>query len=231
MRIVVINGQNHKGSSWQMGQRFLAALGGTHTVTEFFLPRDLNHFCTGCCACLKARENCPYYADKKPLYDAISAADLLVLTTPTYCMLPSAPMKSFLDLFFTNWMTHKPFAEMFDKQAVVFSAAAGAGAKKAAKGVATNLKNWGIPRVKIYGKSIHAFGWDTIPAKEKAKIERDIARLAVSVAKRPPRVGLQTKCLFRLYGGMQKAGFGAAPEEKEYWQNRGWLDGKAPCKA
>ena len=67
-------------------------------VKEFFLPKDLNHFCTGCYRCLENREKCPFWEDKKPMDDAIKAADLLILTTPNYCMMPSAPMKAFLDL-------------------------------------------------------------------------------------------------------------------------------------
>ena len=31
-----------------------------------------------------------------------------------------------------------------------------------------------------------------------------------------------------LMAGMQKAGWGASPEEKAYWQEKGWLDGKKP---
>lgn len=36
------------------------------------------------------------------------------------------------------------------------------------------------------------------------------------------------KCLFWFYGGMQKAGWGASPSEKEYWESRGWLNGVKP---
>ena len=55
-----------------------------------------------------------------------------------YCMMPSAPMKAFFDLFFTNWLSHKPNEEMFKKRAVVIPTAAGAGAGKANK-LASNL--------------------------------------------------------------------------------------------
>ena len=46
MIITVINGQNHKGSTYNIGRILVGNLGGNE-VHEFFLPRDLNHFCTG----------------------------------------------------------------------------------------------------------------------------------------------------------------------------------------
>ena len=36
-------------------------------VKEFFLPKDLNHFCTGCYSCLENREKCPFWEDKNQL--------------------------------------------------------------------------------------------------------------------------------------------------------------------
>ena len=33
-----------------------------------------------------------------------------------------------------------------------------------------------------------------------------------------------------LYRGMQKANWGASPEEKEYWKKQGWLENARPWK-
>ena len=52
MIITVINGQNHKGSTYNIGKILVGNL-GENEVHEFFLPRDLNHFCTGCCSCIR----------------------------------------------------------------------------------------------------------------------------------------------------------------------------------
>ena len=60
MKIVLINGQNHKGSSYHIG-RMLAEQFPEGKISEFFLPKDLEHFCTGCYACIKNKENCPFY--------------------------------------------------------------------------------------------------------------------------------------------------------------------------
>lgn len=63
MIITVINGQNHKGSTYNIGKLLVGNLGGNE-VHEFFLPRDLNHFCTGCCSCIKDESLCPFFEEK-----------------------------------------------------------------------------------------------------------------------------------------------------------------------
>lgn len=231
MKIVVIHGQNHKGSTWNVANILLQDITCEKEVKEFFLPKDLNHFCTGCYSCLEGRDKCPFWEDKKPIDDAIKAADLLILTTPNYCMMPSAPMKAFLDLFFTNWLTHKPYEEMFRKRAVVLSTASGAGAGKANKLVANNLLNWGIPEVITYGISVNAINWNMVPDKKKVKIEKDMKTLASKLSRnKTVKVGIKTRFLFWFYVGMQKADWGASASEKEYWKSRGWLNGVKPWR-
>ena len=227
----MINGQNHKGSTWNVANILLQNLPDEKEVTEFFLPRDLNHFCLGCYSCLEDRDKCPFWNEKKPMDDAIKEADILILTTPNYCMMPSASMKACLDLFFTNWLSHKPHEEMFKKRAVVISTAAGAGAGKASKLVANNLFNWGIPKVIRYGISVNALNWKMVPDKKKEKIKKDMSRLASKLTKKSTvKVGVKMRILFWFYGGMQKANWGASPFEKKYWENKGWLSGVKPWR-
>ena len=232
MKIVMIHGQNHKGSTWNIANLLLQKLPGEKEVKEYFLPRDLNHFCSGCYACLEARERCPYWREKEPMLHQMREADLLILTSPNYCMMPSAPMKAFLDLFFTNWMSHKPLREMFSKRAVVISSAAGAGAKKAAKLIGNNLANWGIPEIHLYAAVVNAMNWDMVPSGKKARMEKDMDKLARQLSRRGKvTVGMKTRILFWFYGGMQKAGWGASPTEKQYLIENGWLSGGRPWKA
>lgn len=229
MKIVIINGQNHQGSTWHIGHTLVEKIQGEKEVIEFFLPRDLNHFCLGCYSCLKERERCPYWDDKEKMNNAILEADVLILTTPNYCMMPSAAMKSFLDLFFTNWFIHKPYQEMFTKKAIVISTTAGKGAKNAAKLVAQNLKNWGIPKVMTYSVVVNAMNWEMIPEKIKVKIDRDTDKLADQINKKV-HVGIQTKAMFYFARILQKANWGSSIEEKEYWIHKGWLDKERPWK-
>ena len=232
MKIVMIHGQNHNGSTWNIANLLLQKLPGEKEVKEYFLPRDMNHFCSGCYACLEARERCPYWREKEPMLHQMRETDLLILTSPNYCMMPSAPMKAFLDLFFTNWMSPKPLREMFSKRAVVISSAAGAGAKKAAKLIGNNLANWGIPEIHLYAAVVNAMNWDMVPSGKKARMEKDMDKLARQLSRRGKvTVGMKTRILFWFYGGMQKAGWGASPTEKQYWIENGWLSGGRPWKA
>ena len=48
MKIVMIHGQNHKGNTYYIANKIVENIDIEKDVTEFFLPRDLNHFCTGC---------------------------------------------------------------------------------------------------------------------------------------------------------------------------------------
>lgn len=230
MKIVLIHGQNHKGSSCHIG-RMLADQFGDSEIREFFLPRDLNHFCVGCYRCIQDEESCPFYSEKKFIMDEVEEADLLIFTTPTYCLRASAPMKAFLDLTFTCWMSHKPRAAMFSKRAAVISTAAGTGARSAIRDVKTALTYWGVPQVLGYGMAVQAMGWEQISEKKKEQIRRDVDRLARRLSgEGPVRVGLKTKLLFEMMRMMQKQDWGASPEEKKYWQKNGWLDEKRPWR-
>lgn len=231
MKIVLIHGQSHRGSTWNVANILLQELEGEKEVGEFFLPRDLNHFCLGCFRCLEGREMCPFWEEKRLLDRAVREADLLIFTTTNYCMMPSAPMKAFLDLNFVNWMAHKPYEEMFHKRAVVISTAAGAGAGKAAALVADNLENWGIPKVLTYGVSVNAMGFHMISEKKKEKIKKDMSRLARKLSShKKVKAGIRLRFRFWFYGSLQKANWGASQSEKEYWKNKGWLTGTKPWR-
>lgn len=229
MKIVLIHGQNHRGSSYHIG-RLLAEQFADSEVQEFFLPRDLEHFCIGCYNCIETEEKCPFSTEKKRIMREVERADLLIFTTPTYCMRASAPMKSFIDLTFTYWMSHKPRACMFSKRAVVISTAAGTGAKSAIKDVATALFYWGVPYIKEYGIAVQAMNWAQVTDKKKEKINADMVSLAKKISKQTPHVGIKTKFMFNMMRMMQIKNLGSGESEKTYWKERGWLDKERPWK-
>ena len=176
MKIAIIHGQNHKGSSYHTGRLLVDQIAGENEITEFFLPRDLNHFCLGCYRCIENDADCPWHEKKRVIVDAMEAADLLVFTTPTYCMAPSAPMKSLLDLTFTMWMAHRPRGSMFRKKAVVLSTAAGSSTAGATGGIAQNLFYWGVPEIHRYGARVQAKNWDDVKPAVKEKITNGTRR-------------------------------------------------------
>ncbi len=231
MKIVLIHGQNHKGSSYHIGRMIADKIGGENDITEFFLPRDLNHFCLGCYACIEDDKKCPFYEEKNKIMSAAEEADVLVFTTPTYCMRASAPMKSFIDLTFNYWMVHRPRKCMFSKHAVVVSTAAGSGTKTAIKDITNTLLYWGVPSVMTYGISVQAMSWDKVADKKKKKIEKDTTKIADKVLnKKCVKAGFKTKVLFMMMRMMQQKGLGSGEAEKEYWEKNGWLGKERPWK-
>lgn len=232
MKIVMLNGQNHKGSTYHIGRQIIDKINGNNEVIEFFFPKDLNHFCVGCYKCIENATACPYYDEKKVILDAVNDANLLVITTPTYCLHVSAPLKSLIDMTFGYWMVHRPKKCMFSKRAVVVSTSAGAGTKSAIKDVCDALFYLGIPSVTKYGIAVQAMKWEGVTEKKKEKTDNDTTKIAKKLStNKKPKVGIKAKFMFNMMGMMQKKGLGASPSEKAYWEKEGWLDGKRPWKS
>ena len=231
MKIVMINGQNHKGSTYNIGRLLAKKIGSDKDIVEFFLPKDLNHFCLGCYTCIDDDTKCPFYEEKNRIMKEVEEADILIFTTPTYCLRASAPMKSFIDLTFNYWMSHRPRKCMFNKKAVVISTAAGRGAKKAVKDVSDALFYWGIPCIVEYGICIQAMNWDGVSEKKKQKIEKDTTRIAQRLSrKKRVKAGIKTKAMFSLMRMMQKADLGSGEADRLYWEKSGWLGKERPWR-
>ncbi len=229
MKIVMLNGQNHKGSTYHIGRMIADKMEGDNEIAEFFFPRELNHFCMGCYKCIEDVSMCPFYSEKKKIIDAIDTADILIVTTPTYCMHMSALLKSFFDLTFDMWMSHRPMKSMFRKRAVIVSTSAGAGTKSAMKDVEDCLFYMGVPKIIKYGIAVQAMNWDGVAADKKNKIEKKTATIAKKLcSERLPSVGIKTKFVFHMMGMMQKKGWNSSQVETEYWKENGWLDGQKP---
>lgn len=224
MKIAIINGQNHKGSTYHIGRLLAENLASDADITEFFLPRDLNHFCLGCYQCIEEIEKCPFYPEKKKILDALERSELLIFTTPNYCLGPSAQMKALIDLFFDFWMSHRPLPWMFQKKAVVISTCAGGGAKTAAKQVQRALLYMGIPYIRRYAVAVQAMNWETVKLVKKQRIEADMKKLAARVVKVvAPKAGLKFRFLFRIFSWMHTSGWDSSPVEKQYWIEQGWI--------
>lgn len=229
MKIVMLNGQNHKGSSYHIGRSIVDKIEGENQVTEFFFPKDLNHFCMGCYQCIEDVTKCYCYHEKKVIIDAIDAADVIVVTTPTYCMHLSAPLKAFFDLTFDMWMVHRPMESMFTKKSVIVSTAAGSSPKSAMNDVQDALFYMGIPEIIKYGLPVQAMDWEGVSDKKKEKIDKDTDRIAKKLSSgNKPVVRMKTRFMFMIMGMLHKKGWDSSPVEAEYWKEKGWLAGKKP---
>lgn len=231
MKIVMLNGQNHKGSSYNIGRIVANKVKGSNKIIEYFFPKDLNHFCMGCYKCIENVADCPFYPEKEKILNDIYEADIIIVTTPTYCMNMSGSLKAFFDMTFDMWMVHKPIREMFFKRAVVVTACAGGGAKKALNSVKECLFNEGVAEIYTFGCAVQAMNWESVSEKIKTKIDKGTSKIAKKLnVNRKPRVGIKTKAMFNIMRLMHKAGWDSSKSEQEYWREKGWLDKARPWK-
>ncbi len=214
-----------------MGRLLAEKLTDEENITEFFLPGELNHFCLGCYACIEDERKCPFWEEKKKIIDAMEAADLLIFTTPNYCLAPSASMKSFLNMMFDAWMVHKPKEWMFKKKAVIMSTSAGASCGNVFKVMKNSLAGWGIPYIRSFGLPVHAMNWNGIPEKKKEQIEKKLSAMAEKLKNnKPPHVGIGIKVNFAFMRMLHIKGWDSSPTEAEYWKEKGWLGKVRPWK-
>lgn len=229
MKITVIHGQNHKGSTYNIAHSLAEKLGGE--ISEFFLPEKFGEFCIGCTACFERSETlCPHYAKLVPITAAIDDADVIILASPVYVMHISAPMKNLLDHYGYRFMVHRPEEKMFAKQVVCISTAAGAGTGSANKDMADSAFWWGAGRIYKFGAAVNAVSWGGVSPEKKEKIDRKISALARKIKAGQGRVTppLKTKIFFSVMRIMQKNGFNEA--DSAYWKEKGWTEDKRPWK-
>lgn len=230
MKIVMINGQNHKGSTYHIGKMLTNKIGGD--VTEFFLPRDFSEYCVGCSQCFSdSSKKCPHYDSQQVILKALDAADVIILTSPVYVFHASAPMKNFLDHQGHRWMVHRPKMEMFTKQAVCISTAAGGGMKSANKDMADSLFFWGVAKIYKIGVAVQAVTWEGVTDVKKAKIETKVSKIARKIIKKQGKVkpGIKTKGFFYIMRMVQKK-FGWCEPDVKYWNEMGWTKKVRPWK-
>lgn len=229
IKVVIIHGQNHKGSTYHVARELAQKIGGE--TTEFFLPKDFGEFCVGCNTCFSSTEKrCPHYAKLAPLTKAMDEADVIVLASPVYVYHASGAMKAFLDHYGYRWMVHSPEGSMFRKQGVCICTAAGAGMRSTLKDMADSLFFWGVARVYRYGVGVAAVNWDGVSPKKKAAIGKATTRMADKIVRRSARVtpGIKTRAVFFAMRIMQRNGFN--PRDVEHWKQHGWTEGKRPWK-
>ena len=247
MKITIIYGQNHKGSTYHIARmvadKVLASCekqkNNSHnnsiignSITEFFLPRDFGEFCVGCSSCfLRGEEKCPHAEKLHQITSAMDDADLIIFASPVYVYHATGAMKAFLDHYGWRWMVHRPEEKMFSKQALCISTAAGSGTKSTNKDMADSLFFWGVPKIYQYGINVAATSFSKINPKKLAKIERDTTKIAEKIVHNDGKVkvGLKTKGFFLIMRMIQKKSSWNEIDCR-YWNERGWNKKNRPWK-
>lgn len=226
MKICVINGSPRMGNTYRATQIFVDELvkcGGVE-ITEFFFPKALPEFCTGCQLCLgNPREKCPHTQYVTPILDAIIEADALIIGSPHHgASTMPAGLKNLFDHLDFLTLTVAPREEIFGKKAFIITT--GTGSTSAINPIAKCLKFWGINRVFSLGLRMFTDKWDKMPVLKQRRFENALRRKAkrfYRVKRHWPYPGTifmyhMAKMVLRKYVGK-----GAYPYE--YWLERGWF--------
>ncbi|MCQ4638175.1 NAD(P)H-dependent oxidoreductase [Anaerovorax odorimutans] len=232
MKVITVNGQNHKGSTYHIGRMLAERLADApQEIEEVFLPRDMPEFCCGCTKCFMENETkCPHYKYLQPITEKLDAADVMIFTSPVYVYHVTGSMKAFLDHFGYRWIVHRPEGAMFSKQAVCISTAAGGGMRSTCKDLKHSMFFWGVGNVYSYGEAVHAIAWEEVTEKMRGKIEKNVDRLAAKITARGDRVhpSVKTKAFFYIMRQVHKRGLNEA--DSVYWKEKGWTGSVRPWK-
>ena len=180
MKIVVFHGSPRRGNTYKATEIFMDELSkrGDVQFTEFFFPKALPEFCTGCQLCMSiGSEACPHSAAVAPVLAELLSSDAIVLTTPHYgaCSM-SGGMKNLLDHLDFLTLNVFPRDELFEKKAFIITT--GAGSTAAIKPIKKYLINWGINRVYSCGIRMFTDKWEKMPASRQAKSEKRLRKAA-----------------------------------------------------
>ncbi len=231
MKITVIHGQSHKGSTYHITKQIIDKISGADKeVYEYFMPSDTPNYCVGCYKCFYESENaCPQAEKVQKLVESMEASDVIVIDSPTYCYGMTGQLKTFFDHLGYMWLSHRPKQAMFRKVGIVISTAAGAGSNKVTKALAQQMFWLGIPKVFQYSKSVKASNWETIPDKFRESIAKDISNLSIKVNAivKKVRPDFRLRLVFTIMRKMQKSNNWNMVDH-DYWKENGWLDKNRP---
>jgi len=229
MKITVINGTEIKGCTYHIKEIFLEVLRNHNDIVEFYLPKDLPHFCCGCKTCFfKSEQKCPHAEYVMPIWTSMLDSDLLIFTSPVYALRTTAQMKSLLDHLCVHWMVHRPDEKMFNKQAVILTNAIGVFNGGAQKDIATSLMWLGVSNIKKMGIGLmEGVVWSELSDKRRNSIIRKTKQLAKKYKNaRTVHKGIKVTLLFTITRMMHQ-GFAkkeiTLSADNQYCVDKGWI--------
>lgn len=193
---------------------------------EFYLDKEFNEFCTGCCTCfLKSEKKCPHYKKWDPIVQSLLSSDGMIFLSPSYVLGASAQMKAFLDHLGWLFIPHRPDSRFFNTPALILSTAAGAGTKDAAKTIKRSLKFWGVPIILSAGFNLHALEFDKTDKNKRRKINRSLKKKSqqfLHSLKKRTYPNLFRWIMTQAMKGIIKT-YDNDNVDKQYWIAQGWL--------
>lgn len=232
MKVCIINGSPRKGNTYNATQIFKEELqkNGAVEFVEFFLPKDMPHFCCGCFNCFEnGEENCPHAQYIQPIEKAMKEADGIIMTSPVYVLAENAQIKALLDHFGYMYIPHRPRKEMFSKVAMVISTTAGAGTGNAIKTISRSLSYWGVRRIYKCGFTMFAISWHEMKQKKQKKFNDILVKKAKKFYKvMKKRKHIHSRVFTKILFTAMKTMISKYPDnnpDKIYWKEKGWISG------
>lgn len=234
MKVVVINGKEIKGCTYNLKQMFLEEL-KPEEVVEYYLPKDGPDFCKGCKTCfMKGEHLCPHYEKVNRIWESMLDADLIVFAYPVYVLRTPGHVKTLLDHFGVHWCAHRPEPKIFSKSAAIITQSIGAPNRQAQKDVKTSLNWLGISHVKCIGFGMmEGVIWNEISLKRRNKFRKRIAKFASKFKNLKPRkLRMPSKLYFKLCKMMQNGLLKKTPDDEDlsldvkHWIKNGWIKRK-----
>lgn len=223
MKCLLIHGSPRKGNTHRITglvKEEMARLGGV-AFDEVFLGSAGIGFCTGCNACfIRGEQHCPHASAIQDIVKKLEDADCLILTSPTYALQMSALVKNLFD--HTAYFFHRP--HFFDKQALVISTTAGAGAKSVASSIEDTLRSWGI--CTVHSLALAASSPDLqLNGRTVARIRKTAARFFLDTQnKKLRRVHFKHLAIYATFRALSETGKADAAADYRYWNQTGLAD-------
>jgi len=230
-KIVVINGTEVKGCTYRIKEEFLAPLREIHQIKEFYLPKDMPHFCCGCKVCfLKDAALCPHAKEVMPIWDEMMKADVIVIAAPVYGLGIPGGLKALFDHFCVRWMVHRPEPMMFVKRAVIMTNCIGPPflAKSSQRDIVNTLSWLGISKIERIGTGLlEGVIWEGLSAERREKIVSKMKRSGEKyITTTPAGKSLKTHFRFAMCRKMQKSVLKKLKKpsaDNLYWIKQGWI--------
>lgn len=147
MKILAICGSPRKGNTYSV----LKSIQENYPGIDIKLLKlsEMNfEFCKGCYVCIKKGEDkCPVQDDRDLIIQEMMEADVIILASPVYSHMVSAPMKNFFDRF--GFYAHRP--HFFEKFALSIATCSGYGGEYA---------------IGYMEKMLSVFGFNVVPSLE-----------------------------------------------------------------
>ena len=236
MNIIILHGQSaHEGSTYEITKQIVDLVAGADSsVRELSFPSDFKGtHCRGCKICFFAGEKeCPDAVYVQPIVEAMLAADLIVLASPTYCYGISGAMKTFLDRLGYCWMEHRPYPSMFSKIGLCISTSGYVpGSKRTVEQLIDNMHGWGISNIVGYPKAVFSGSWDRIQPKIMEQIMAEIPQIAEQVKALIGKDGVDevVKNSFLEMRTVQQGNMWNKLD-RDHWEQAGWLADSRPWK-